>query len=106
MMTDPAPGASSSPAAPAPAAPPPLRVMVASSVYGFENELDQIVVMLRTYGYTVWNSHAGTMPTDPRMSNRDNCLDAVRKCDVFVGLIRQFYGSGILGETSITHDEM
>lgn len=83
-----------------------LRLMVASSVYGFEDELDQIVATLQTYGYTVWNSHAGTMPTDSRRSNLENCLEAVRRCDVFVGLIRQCYGSGVICETSITHEEM
>lgn len=105
-MLDPAPDAPPPPTSPVPAVPPPLRVMVASSVYGFEDELGQIVAMLRTYGDTVWNSHVGTIPTGPRRSNLENCLDAVRQCGVFVGLIRPFYGSGVIGPSSITHEEM
>ena len=46
------------------------------------------------------------MPTDPSKSNLENCLIAAQKCDAFFGIIRPFYGSGIIGETSITHEEM
>jgi hypothetical protein len=37
----------------------------------------------------------------------DNCLDAVDKCDVFIGFVRPDYGSGVLdvGGKSITHQE-
>lgn len=84
----------------------PLRLMVASSVYGFETELDQICAVLSTYGYSVWNSHLGTIPTHPGKSNLENCLEAVRRCDMFLGIIRPLYGSGIVGARSITHEEM
>lgn len=36
----------------------------------------------------------------------DICLDAVRECDLFLGIIRPIYGSGIVGPRSITHEEM
>lgn len=84
----------------------PLRVMVASTVYGFEDGVTQICAVLSGYGYEVWNSHLGTIPTHPAKSNLDVCLDAVRHCDVFLGVVRPFYGSGKVGERSITHEEM
>jgi hypothetical protein len=87
-----------------PPTPEPLRLMVASSVYGFETDLDQICGVLDTYGFTVMNSRMGTIPPHPDKSNRENCLEAVRNCDVFLGIIRPFYGSGIVGERSITHE--
>lgn len=80
--------------------------MVASSVYGFETDLDQICGVLQGYEYTVLNSRMGTIPTHPNKSNLENCLDAVRQCDVFLGIVRPFYGSGKVGERSITHEEM
>ena len=88
------------------APPEPVRLMVASSVYGFETDLDQICGVLQGYGYTVLNSRLGTIATHPNKSNLDNCLDAARQCDVFLGIVRPFYGSGIIGERSITHEEM
>jgi hypothetical protein len=84
----------------------PLRVMVASSVYGFEDSLKQICAILQSYGYDVLNSHIGTIATHPAKSNQEICLDAVRQCDAFLGIIRPFYGSGMVGSRSITHDEM
>lgn len=86
--------------------PAPLRIMVASSVYGYETELDQICAVLGGYGYLVWNSHIGTIRNHPGRSNLDDCLEAVRQCDVFLGIIRPFYGSGVIGDRSITHEEM
>ena len=84
----------------------PIRLMVASSVYGFETDLDQICGVLQGYGYEVLNSRLGTIPTHPNKSNLENCLDAVRQCDAFLGIVRPFYGSGKIGERSITHEEM
>lgn len=82
-----------------------LKLMVASTVYHFEDQIDRICAVLAGYGYTVWNSHQGTIPTDPRLSNLDNCVAAARSCDLFLGVIRPFYGSGVVGATSITHEE-
>jgi hypothetical protein len=80
--------------------------MVASSVYGFESELNQLCAVLGSYGFEVWNSHLGTIQNHPGKSNLENCLDAVRLCDVFLGVIRPFYGTGVARERSITHEEM
>jgi hypothetical protein len=85
---------------------PPLKVMVASTVYGFETELKQICSTLAAFGYHVLNSHIGTIRTDPRGSNLGDCLRSVEECDVFVGIINPHYGSGVIGELSITHSEM
>lgn len=85
---------------------PPLKVMVASTVHGFETELDQICATLSGYGYQVLSSHLGTVPVNPLHSNQENCLNAVRACDAFLGIIRPFYGTGITGDFSITHEEM
>ncbi len=41
----------------------------------------------------------------PNRSNLQNCLEAVRQCDCFLGIIRSAYGSGIAGKLSITHEE-
>ena len=82
------------------------RLLVASTVYGFETELRQICGVLTAFGYDVMNSHVGTVPVPPGMSNRDACLKAVADCDLFLGFVRPFYGSGIVGPRSITHDEV
>lgn len=83
-----------------------LKLMVASTVHGFTTEIDQICCTLAGYGYHVLNSRLGTIRTNPGSDNRQDCLHAVDECDVFVGIIRPHYGSGVIGATSITHDEM
>ena len=84
-------------------------IMVSSTVYGIEELLERIYTLLTTFGYEVWMSHKGTMPTSSSKKNFENCLDAVEKCDFFLGLITPKYGSGVIGgkdELSITHQEM
>jgi hypothetical protein len=80
--------------------------MVASTVYQFEDHLTQICGVLKGFGFEVWNSHLGTIPVHPGRSNLENCLQAVRDCDLVVGIIRGNYGSGIVGPRSITHEEI
>jgi hypothetical protein len=84
----------------------PLTIMVASSVYGFEDNIVQICATLSGYGYRVLNSHIGTIPNNPNRTNLEDCLAAVDECDIFFGVIRPFYGTGKVGERSITHEEM
>jgi len=57
--------------------------------------------------YEVIMSHKGTLPVEPEISAMDSCLEAVDKCDVFLGLILPRYGSGKeeAGGLSITHRE-
>jgi hypothetical protein len=84
---------------------PKLRLMVASTVYNFEDQLRQLCAILTGYGYEVWNSHIGTIPVHPGRSNLENCVAAARNCDVLLGIVRPFYGSGKVGSRSITHEE-
>lgn len=83
-----------------------IEIMVASSVYNYEDQINEICGILEQMGYHPISSHYKTMLTDPSKSNLENCLLAAQKCDAFFGIIRPFYGSGIIGETSITHEEM
>ena len=85
---------------------PKLKIMVASTIYGFEDQLTQICATLKSYKYYVLNSHIKTIQADPRFSNTENCLKAVEACDVFFGIVRPQYGAVLNGQTSITHQEM
>ena len=71
-----------------------LRLMVASTVYHFEDQIVQICGVLSGFGYEVWNSHIGTIPLHAGRSNQRVCVDAAKDCDVFLGFIRPYYGSG------------
>jgi hypothetical protein len=82
-----------------------LKLMVASTVYNFEDQIVQICGVLSGFGYEVWNSHIGTIPQHAKRSNQRICVDAAKECDVFLGFIRPFYGSGKIGKRSITHEE-
>jgi hypothetical protein len=59
-------------------------IMVSSTVDGIEDLLEQVFAILST-DYTVWMSYKGTVPVDSTKSNFDNCLEAVCKCDYFLG---------------------
>lgn len=83
-----------------------LKVMVASSVYGFEETIEQLCAMLRTWGYQVLNSHIGTIPTDSDNPNMEDCLIAVRECDLFIGIVRTNMGTGNIGDRNITIEEI
>lgn len=82
-----------------------IKIMVASTVYNFEDQILQIYAVLNGFGYDVWNSHTGTIPVHPGRSNLENCVQAAQDCDVFLGIVRPFYGSGVVGNKSITHAE-
>jgi hypothetical protein len=83
-----------------------IEVMVATSVYGYEDQINQICGLFQQMGYHPINSHYRTMPTDPSMSNLDNCLKVAGNCDAFFGILRPYYGTGVIGDTSIIHEEM
>lgn len=83
-----------------------IKIMVGSTVYGFENELYQIVALLHSMGYEVLNSHVGTIKVNPNLSNLENCLNAVDECDIFLGIIRTHYGTGIIGDKNIAFEEI
>lgn len=82
-------------------------IMVSSTVYGIENLLVRVYTLLTRCGYEVWMSHVGTIPVDSKKNAFNNCLDAVEKCDLFLGIITTSYGTGRKGsDRSITHDEI
>jgi hypothetical protein len=81
-------------------------IFVSSTVYGIEELLDRIYSLLTAFGYEVWMSHKGTAPVVSSKTAFENCINAVEKADLFLGIITPQYGSG-LGEKgiSITHQE-
>jgi len=83
-------------------------ILVSSTVYGFEELLELIYTLLTRMEYEVWMSHKGTIPINPNFSAFENCLAATEKCDLFLGIITPFYGSGKNNEDdlSITHQEL
>ena len=86
--------------------PPKPIIMVSSTVDGIEDVLEQIFAILSDK-FTVWMSHKGTVPVDSSLSNFNNCLNAVARCDLFLGILTTRYGSGRDGvNPSITHQEI
>ena len=83
-----------------------IKIMVGSTVYGFEDQLSQINAQLQLLGYDVLNSHNGSIKVNPTLSNLNNCLNAVKECDLFLGIIRPYYGTGNIGEINITFEEI
>lgn len=84
-----------------------LTIMVSSTVYGIEELLDRIYAILTSYGYEVWMSHKGTLPVVSSRTAFENCMEGVRSCDLFFGLITPYYGTGKENpeDLSITHKE-
>ena len=83
-----------------------LTIMVSSTVYGIEELLDRIYTLL-TPQYEVWMSHKGTMPIFSKRSAFENCIKGVEHCDLFLGIITPYYGSGKDGDNiSICHQEL
>lgn len=83
-----------------------IKIMVGSTVYGFEDQLSQITAYLSSLGYSVLNSHYGSIKVNPGLSNLENCLNAVEECDLFLGIIRPYCGTGNIGEKNITFEEI
>lgn len=82
-------------------------ILVSSSVYDKEDMLNQVFATLDNLGYEVWMSEKGTLPVDSALSNFENCLKAVESCDLFLGIISGYYGSGKKRRgKSITHQEL
>ena len=77
-----------------------LKIMVSSTVYDAESELDSIYGILTGFGYEVVMSKEGTLYVPSLASNEEACLQAVEDCDLFLGIIFPRYGSGI------THKEI
>lgn len=76
-------------------------------MYRNEDLLNRVYGVLDGLGYNVWMSYKGTVRVHPGKTTFQSCLIAVEKCDLFLGIITQFYGSGKHGSSlSITHQEM
>ena len=69
-------------------------IMVSSTVYGVEDLLESIYDMLDEE-YNVVMSHKGTVTNSSANSCYTDCEEAVRKCDIFLGILTPSYGSGI-----------
>jgi hypothetical protein len=86
------------------------KIMVSSTVYGIEELLERIYTLLTSYGFEVWLSHKGTLPVCSSRTAFENCIHAVEKCDLFLGIITPSYGSGCdpnqPDSLSITHQEI
>ncbi|MCD6589473.1 MAG: DUF4062 domain-containing protein [Candidatus Fermentibacteraceae bacterium] len=85
-----------------------LKILVSSVVFGYEDLLESVYALLTEFGYEVLMSHKGTVPVDPGISAMSSCLEAVRDCHLFLGIILPRYGSGREEKDalSITHREV
>ena len=72
-----------------------LKIMVSSSVYGSDTDLDQIKYTLEGFGYDVVMSKEGNVYVPVDSNPTKACLKAVEDCDLFFGIIFPRYGSGI-----------
>jgi hypothetical protein len=70
------------------------KLMLASTVYGFEDQLSKIISDLETQNFRISNSFYGSIKVNPNLSNLDNCLQSVVDSDLFVGIVRPYYGTG------------
>jgi hypothetical protein len=82
------------------------KLMLASTVYGFEDQLSKIIDDLQQNQFKVLNSHYGSIQVNPSLSNLDNCIKAVDDTNWFAGLVRPYYGTGNIDEKNITFEEI
>ncbi|KQO29077.1 hypothetical protein ASF10_22650 [Flavobacterium sp. Leaf82] len=83
-----------------------LNLMVASTVYGFEDQLSKIINDIEDNGFNIRNSFHGSIKVNPNLSNLNNCLQAVNDTDWLMGIVRPYYGTGNINETNITFEEI
>jgi hypothetical protein len=82
------------------------KLMLASTVYGFEDQLSKIIHDLAEKGFNVLSSFLGSIKVNPKLSNLENCVQAVDETDWFLGIVRPYYGTGNIGEKNITFEEI
>lgn len=70
------------------------KLMLASTVYGFEDQLSKIITDLEQQNFKILNSYYGSIKVNPRLSNLKNCLQSVEDTDLFLGIVRPYYGTG------------
>jgi len=83
-----------------------IKIMLASTVYGFEDQLSKIIEDLKQNEFKVLNSFFGSIQVNPKLSNLDNCIQAVHDTNWFSGLVRPYYGTGNIDEKNITFEEI
>lgn len=83
-----------------------LKLMVASTVYGFEDQLSKIVNDISSKNFTVLNSFYGSIKVNPQLSNLDNCVQAAKETDWLMGIVRPYYGTGNISGKNITFEEI
>ena len=82
-----------------------IKIMISSSIWGFDDNIRQVAAYLEKLGYEVISSLLGTVKVHPDKSNLENSVLAVEECDVFLGFIRTFCGTGKVGDKNITFEE-
>lgn len=83
-----------------------LNLMIASTVYGFEDQLSKMINDIKLKGFNVLNSFHGSIKVNPKLSNLENCLQAVDDTDWIMGIVRPYYGTGNINEKNITFEEI
>lgn len=83
-----------------------LKIMVSSTVYGSESDLDAIYSILDGFGYEVVMSKEGNVYVPAGYTTKQACLKAVEDCDLFFGIVFPRYGSGITHEEFLKTEEL
>jgi hypothetical protein len=81
------------------------KLMVASTVYGFEDQLSLLISNLQSDRLNIINSYHGTLRVNPKLSNLDNCINSVNNADLFIGIIRPYYGTGNIKDKDAVNRE-
>lgn len=82
------------------------KLMLASTVYGFEDQLSKIIHDIAEKDFKVLSSFLGSIKVNPKLSNLANCLKAVEETNWFMGIVRPYYGTGNINEKNITFEEI
>lgn len=83
-----------------------IKLMLASTVYGFEDQLSKIIHDVAERDFNVLSSFQGSIKVNPKLSNLDNCVQAVDEANWFLGIIRPYYGTGNINKKNITFEEI
>lgn len=82
------------------------KLMLASTVHGFEDQLSKIIHDVAERDFNVLSSFHGSIKVNPKLSNIKNCVQAVDEANWFLGIVRPFYGTGNIKERNITFEEI
>lgn len=82
------------------------KLMLASTVYGFEDQLSKIIHDVAKRDFNVLSSFQGSIKVNPNLSNLENCVHAVDEANWFLGIVRPYYGTGNIKEKNITFEEI